>query len=353
MKIVLRKKGLSGFIRAKNEARFLSSCIDSCIDSLDELIVVYNDCSDNTERVLNEKVQQYPDKLKTYPFNHHILSHNLTKEEFEYAISLPEDSERLHSTQCNYALSKVTYQYAMKIDPDQIYFADEVQKWREICCAEENLKWKPDFVLGWFFMMYISLYRRISSKLGYPFLQMIPNGLIHLFKEFYGDFIKCKLQQGKVAVSFSGVNLFYDKEWTIPFDFYNIHPPYNGEGDTLLFKISEETGFSRFYDVNRRPYAVVERFHHPYKVVIADNPIWFHLHANRAYCFDKVRKVKADHPELFVLPEDFINMTYKQVHNKMNHKVHTLFQRTLFALVHKMGLKTVKAHLWMLDKIKV
>ena len=38
MKIL--KDGLSGLIRAKNEARFLSTCIDSCIDSLDELIVV-------------------------------------------------------------------------------------------------------------------------------------------------------------------------------------------------------------------------------------------------------------------------------------------------------------------------
>ena len=49
--------GLSGFIRAKNEARFLSLCIDSCIDSLDELIVVYNDCSDDTEKILDEKIE--------------------------------------------------------------------------------------------------------------------------------------------------------------------------------------------------------------------------------------------------------------------------------------------------------
>ena len=36
------KPGLSGLIRTRNEAKLLGPCIDSCIDSLDELIVVYN-----------------------------------------------------------------------------------------------------------------------------------------------------------------------------------------------------------------------------------------------------------------------------------------------------------------------
>lgn len=346
-------KGLSGIIRAKNEGRFLSACIDSCINSLDELIVVYNDCSDDTEIVLAEKVKQYPGKLKVYPFNNHILSHNLSKEEFEYAISLPEDSVRLHSTQCNYALSKVTYQYAMKIDPDQIYFADEIKKWRDVCCLDQSVHWSVSFILGWIFMMYISVYRRISSRLGYPFIQMLPDKLVSFFKRYYSIYIKWKLQKGDVAVSFSGVNLFWDTDWTIPFDKFNIHPPYNGEGDTLLFRVSENTFFSRYYNIDKRPYTVVEKFNHPYKVVLADSPIWFHLHANRTYCVEKVRKVKKDHPELFVSLEEFLKMNYKEVLRKMDPQVNTLYQRILFALVHKMGLKTVRKHLPLLEKIKI
>lgn len=347
------KNGLSGFIRAKNEAVFLGSCIDSCIDSLDELVVVYNDCSDKTEEILLNKLKQYPDKLKIYPFNHNILSHNLSKDEFEYAISLPEDSVRLHSTQCNYALSKVSYKYAMKIDPDQVYFADEIAKWRDVCCMEKVQNNILDFILGWFFMMYISLYRRISAKIGYPCLLMIPDWFVIFFKKYYSRYIRCRLQKGNVAISFSGVNLFYDGTWTIPFDKFNVHPPYNGEGDTLLFKVSSETFFSRKYDKNKTPYNVVEQFNHPYKVVIADAPIWFHLHANRTYCYNNVKKVKNEYPELFVLPEDFVNMTYKNIHNKMDFKVPTLYQRILFALVHKMGLNVVKSHLNLLNVIKM
>lgn len=350
---MVRKNGLSGLIRAKNEARFLGYCIDSCIDSLDELIVVYNDCSDNTEKILAEKLKQYPDKLKVYPFNHNILSHNLNKDEFEYAISLPEDSVRLHSTQCNYALSKVSYKYAMKIDPDQVYFAEEIVKWRDICCMMKIQNNIFDFIGGWFFMMYMSLYRRLSAKIGYPCLFMIPDWLVLFFKKYYSRYIGYRLQKGNIAVSFSGINLFYDGTWSVPFDKYNVHPPYNGEGDTLLFKVSSETFFSRKYDKNKRPYTVVEQFNHPYKVVMADSPIWFHLHANRSDCFDKVKKTKEEHPDLFVLPDKFVCMTYKEVHDKMDSMVPTLFQRILFALVHKMGVHTVGPHLKLLGKIKL
>lgn len=346
------KDGLSGLIRAKNEARFLGFCIDSCIDALDELIVVYNDCSDKTEEILKNKVKQYPNKLKIFPFNHNILSHNLSKEEFEYAISLPEDSLRLHSTQCNYALSKVTYKYAMKIDPDQIYFSDEIKKWRDICSANKLIKWKIYFILGWLFMMYISIYRRMSCRIGKPCLWMIPNWLIKFFQRSYNEYIQWKLQKGIVAVSLSGVNLFYDNEWTIPFDKYNINPPYNGEGDHLIFMVSEKTFFSRYYSYDK-PDTVIEMFHHPYKVVLSGQLMWFHLHANRAYCYDKVKKVKLKHPELFVLPEKFLRMNYQEVLNKMDPKVNTLFQRTLFALIHKMGIQRIKEHLYLLDKIKV
>lgn len=59
-----KKDGLSGLIRTRNEAKLLGPCIDSCIGALDELVVVYNDCTDNTEEILKEKQKQYPDKLK-------------------------------------------------------------------------------------------------------------------------------------------------------------------------------------------------------------------------------------------------------------------------------------------------
>ena len=42
------KKRVAGIMRIKNEGMFVEGCIESCIDALDELVVVYNDCTDNT-----------------------------------------------------------------------------------------------------------------------------------------------------------------------------------------------------------------------------------------------------------------------------------------------------------------
>ena len=86
-------------------------------------------------------------------------------------------------------------------------------------------------------------------------------------------------------------------------------------------------------------------------LLVADSPLWFHLHANRTYCFDKVKAVKEKHPELFVLPEDFVKMDYKEVLDRLMPNTWTPYQRTLFALVHKMGKNVIKKHLKLLEKI--
>lgn len=39
---------VAGIMRVKNDGMFIEKCIESCIDALDELIVVHNDCTDNS-----------------------------------------------------------------------------------------------------------------------------------------------------------------------------------------------------------------------------------------------------------------------------------------------------------------
>ena len=345
------KPGLSGLIRTRNAAKLLGPCIDSCIDSLDELIVVYNDCTDNTVEILEEKKKKYPGKLKIYAYNHNVLSFDLTREEYEYARTLPDDSPRLYCNQCNFGLSKMQYQYAVKIDADQIYFSDEIKKWQDVCRGNQHLKWKYTFILGWIFMMYFTLFRRFSLWVRKPCICMLPTFVVRIFRCPYLDFAKWRLSRGKACIALSGINLFKDVSWYVPFDKFNIHPPYNGAGDTVIFKLSEETFFSRrFSDVIT--YSVTEAFHQPYKVMFA-GPAWFHLHANRGYCCKKVKNVKTNHPELFVPVERFTNMSYNEVLNKMDPKVNTLFQRTFFALIHKMGMPVIKKHLSLLDRINL
>ena len=77
----IRPVGVSGLLRVKNDAEFLALSIDSCIDALDELIIVYQDCEDDSPSIIEQKRLQYPDKIRTYLYRPIIISHNLTEEE--------------------------------------------------------------------------------------------------------------------------------------------------------------------------------------------------------------------------------------------------------------------------------
>ena len=69
--------GVSGIMRVKNDAQFVQQSIDSCIDALDELIIVYNDCTDNSAALILEKQSQYPDKIKVYEYKYKVYSNAL------------------------------------------------------------------------------------------------------------------------------------------------------------------------------------------------------------------------------------------------------------------------------------
>lgn len=61
-----RPVGVSGLMRVKNEARWVAQSIDTCIDALDELIICYQSCSDETPWIIEQKRRQYPDKIKVF-----------------------------------------------------------------------------------------------------------------------------------------------------------------------------------------------------------------------------------------------------------------------------------------------
>ena len=128
-----RPIGVSGLLRVKNDAEFLALCVDSCIDALDELIIVYQECDDDSPQIIEQKRQQYPDKIRTYFYRPLVLSHNLTSEELHYVSTLDKTSIHLLSNYYNYTLSKASYRYAIKIDGDQVYFTDKL---KSFCNAE-------------------------------------------------------------------------------------------------------------------------------------------------------------------------------------------------------------------------
>ena len=286
-----RPVGVSGLLRVKNDADFLSDCIDSCIDALDELIICYQDCTDNAPEIIIKKQQQFPDKIKVYYYAPPVFCHGLTEEEKKYAFSLPDTSVHKLCNYYNYTLSKATYRYAMKIDSDQVYFPVKLKRYCDAYRRQEkvNISLSDQFIL-----FYARLYRYIVDK--YTFLypldifSYIPV-IRNLFIKKYDTSVIKNIINNKYVVSLSGINLGYKRsEWGI----YILNKyPFNGACDHLIFQIKEDT----FYVTVSSGQSPIEIMHYNGNVLLG-GWFWFHLQG--------MRKCSANHSEWLGLTSKLI-----------------------------------------------
>lgn len=93
-----RKHGISAYMRIKNEEQFIRLAIESHLPFYDEIVAVYNDCSDNTEAILRGLQQQHPNKIRVF--------HYLPKVHSVYTDAhrnTPTESVHSMANYCNYA----------------------------------------------------------------------------------------------------------------------------------------------------------------------------------------------------------------------------------------------------------
>lgn len=353
------KKGVSGIMRVKNDAEFVEKCIDSCIDALDELVIVYNDCSDNTPELIERKRLQYPDKIKVFEYEYKVYSINLSKEEYEYALGLPDDSPHLLCNYYNFALSKVSYEYAVKIDADQLYFTEHLKKWCDICRNKKVSVSYVHYALGLLFNLYLVCFKYLCFKSNKVYSPLLPLWCVLLFYPFYIEYAKEQVRKGKACLSLSGLNVVKDNEkWYVPLgnrnNVINIQPPFNGEGDHLIFKVSSLTHYEKYdmpyYNLlTSGSYSIIENFVHPYKILCVGFS-WFHLNAMRIRCRDKVLQIRAEHPDCFIELKQFLAMKYKQILSKMDKDMCTNRQRTLFMFIYKCDSFSIRHYIELLKR---
>ena len=179
-----RPLGVTGILRCQNSADFLDACIESCIEGLDELIAVYHNCTDETANILKRKQSKYPYKIKIFEYQPYIYPIDLTDEQFQETMNLPKDSIHLLSGYTNYAISKVTYRYAIKIDSDQLFFSESFKKYCDAYRTELHNPKKDK-----------SPKRKWQDWLA---IKMVP---------FYFSYLKKRIKQDKILVSLSGINV--------------------------------------------------------------------------------------------------------------------------------------------------
>lgn len=129
--------GVSGILRCRNHGAYLRLCLDSCIEALDEIIAIYHDSTDDTESILHEYKKRYPGRLKIIHHEDYVFPLDLGIAIYEYAVQLSDDSPNLFCGYTNRAVSETSYKWIVKIDSDQIYFADRLKRICDLYRSED------------------------------------------------------------------------------------------------------------------------------------------------------------------------------------------------------------------------
>lgn len=110
-----RQEGISGFYRVRNEENLLEASVLAHLPFLDEIIIVYNDCSDATPEIAERLARTYPDKIQAYHYKPRVYP-AMTR---EHAIT---SAHSVHSlvNYYNFALAKTTRKTVVKIDADHL-----------------------------------------------------------------------------------------------------------------------------------------------------------------------------------------------------------------------------------------
>jgi len=117
-----RTKGLSMFIRTRNGEDFLEEAIESHIQFLDELVVVYNRCTDDTEKILEKLMRKYK-RIKVFDYVPKVYPPGSKKH-----IELPPDSKNSLVNYYNFALTRTTKTVVAKLDDDHIGLSKGLEK---------------------------------------------------------------------------------------------------------------------------------------------------------------------------------------------------------------------------------
>lgn len=335
------RKRVAGIMRVKNDGVFVRACIESCIDALDELIVVHNDCTDNSVEEIEKMAVKYPSKVRHYAYPYEVWAFQLSKEKFNEVRNLPEDNPHLLSSYYNFALSKVTADYALKIDADQVYFTEKLKEWCDFMRDCEPHALTVKVVAGKIFQYYLSAYRILSLKTGVV-LPLMPSWLLGIAYPAYISYAKYAFSHDEACMALSGLNVLETDKTLISMghesDILLMLPPFNGVGDTVMFKMSDGVRFRRVVVEQQGQddtFYVAEEFVHPYRQITYIGYFWKHVRTMRPGIVEKALEAYAIDRNAFLDADAFKKLNYRNILKHSPQKIFFPFHRILFGFVYK------------------
>ena len=110
-----RLPGVSAFMRIRNGADFLEATIRTHAAMYDEIVAVYNQCTDNTADILARLSQELGPKLRVY---HYLPAANPAGSDGH--AKTPGDAPNSLVTYSNFALCQTRHQWVVKLDDDHL-----------------------------------------------------------------------------------------------------------------------------------------------------------------------------------------------------------------------------------------
>lgn len=117
-----RSAGISAFMRIKNGADFLEPTIRSHIGFFDEIVAVFNQCTDATPEILARLAEEFAPKLKVWRYEDRVFPPGS-----EGHVKTPADSPSSMVTYSNFALSRTTRSIVTKLDDDHIAMPEALE----------------------------------------------------------------------------------------------------------------------------------------------------------------------------------------------------------------------------------
>lgn len=159
-----RQDGISGLLYAHNEGEFLAQVIETWINALDELIIIFNGCTDNSPQIIEEYEKKYYPKIRAFNYLPHVYSPN-TKEQLEL------DTNNIHSFcfYCNFGLSQTKYKICVEINGDHVGIPEHLSKTYNFL-KEHPLENTALFISG------VNLWKNLDDVRYYVNLKEVANG---------------------------------------------------------------------------------------------------------------------------------------------------------------------------------
>ncbi len=110
-----KRQGLGAFVRLKNEAEFAHISLNSILPFFDEIVVVFNGCTDETPEIVADFAAKHPDQVRAFHYVPQVHAFTTQAHGRE-----PADSVHSGVFYTNFAMSKVSYDICCKWDGDQV-----------------------------------------------------------------------------------------------------------------------------------------------------------------------------------------------------------------------------------------